>query len=33
MIVNIIGKNFLAQVCTPVPEFSGYLRVLTHFNA
>jgi hypothetical protein len=33
MIVNRIGKIFLAQPYTPIPEFSGYLPVLTLFNA
>lgn len=32
MIVNRIGKNFLAQSYTSNPEFSGYLPVLTLLN-
>lgn len=32
MIVNRIGKNFLAQVYGRTSEFSGYLAFLTLFN-
>lgn len=33
MIVNRIGKNFLAQVFAPIPDLSGYLGVLTRLDA